>query len=411
MRSLALLAAIGPCTSDVGTVSVSLVTAPGSTVLDPVQTLRLTVTNPHTVTTATRSASGFDISLDLPGDGGVGALVVEGIDAGGDVIAVGQSPAFSLGAVSAKIVIYMAAPNSIGAAPASFTPARTGVAFGVLPYGAIVAGCTDPAGAASDAIAIYNAFDHSFVGRIPLPAPRSGLGLGVGANGIVYLFGGRDAAGNVTGTTWAFNTTVAPNGAYLDYGDKAGFARADATLVPQGNDVFLVTGSPVATFSGLDGSMTATSLGALPSPATSLLGSDGALVSVFLGTSDVTLVRSAQPHVLAGIGRSGGAVTALADGRALVACGGPAAVIDVASETVEMHPEIALPAGCALAATGRNIVAVTTDTAFIFDRSLAPVATLPVTMRTAPRAIPLPNDQVMIVGDSEIIDLFTPATP
>ena len=40
----ALVVVLGACTGKTGTISVSLTTAPGSTLLDSVQTLRLTVT-------------------------------------------------------------------------------------------------------------------------------------------------------------------------------------------------------------------------------------------------------------------------------------------------------------------------------------------------------------------------------
>ena len=46
--------ALAACGGDVGTVTVDLITSPNSTILDAVEVLRLTVTQPHQVTEATR---------------------------------------------------------------------------------------------------------------------------------------------------------------------------------------------------------------------------------------------------------------------------------------------------------------------------------------------------------------------
>jgi len=93
VRALAALA-VCSCAGTTGTVAVELVTAPDSHVLDPVQRLRLTLTEPHQVVEAPRSSAGFDLAIELDATMAGGALIVEGFDAAGALVACGQSPVF-----------------------------------------------------------------------------------------------------------------------------------------------------------------------------------------------------------------------------------------------------------------------------------------------------------------------------
>jgi hypothetical protein len=424
-----LLPLVCACSGNVGTVNLSLTTAPGSHVLDSVQTLQLTITNPHQVTTASRtSAGGFDIVLDLPANGATGALVVEGLDASGATIAVGQSPPFPFGGINAKVVVYMAAPDSVGPAPVMLAPARSELAAGALGYGAIVAGGRDVTGSASDAVAIYNAFDHSLTVGAALPSPRAGMALGVGAGGIVYLFGGNDPSGSPTASTWRFDTTTPPNGSYTDYGDKSGFARADQLAVPIGNDGFLITGTPPAELDGLAASLTAqATVASLPAAGATTVGSDGVIAALFAGSSGVVRYRNGAFDTLSATALSGVTVVALPAGKLAVVCGGTTAQrIDAATGAIEMISNVPAVArsGCAAAATSRHLVIAGGSDASasveVFDATtLAPIATATLTVpRTGATAIALPNDQVMVVGGTDdsgaptgIIELFTPSAP
>jgi uncharacterized protein len=244
-RAALVLLGLAACSGDAGVIDVSLATAPGSTVLDAVQTLRLVVTEPRKVVTANRSGNAFDLSFDLPADGTSAAILVDGLDADGNVVASGATPRFAFGGIDGHVVVYMAAPNSVAVAPRMLEPARSEIAAGPLVYGAVFAGGTLESGAASDAIAIYNAYDHSLVAGRALPAPRAGLALGVGTLGI-YMFGGRDTTGSPVQSLWRFDPQQAPSGVYFEYGEKTGFGRADEQLVPIGNERFLLTGTPGA---------------------------------------------------------------------------------------------------------------------------------------------------------------------
>ncbi|MGE5180539.1 MAG: hypothetical protein ACM31C_00685 [Acidobacteriota bacterium] len=420
MKWALLAAVLAACNGTSGTLAVSLATAPGSTVLDSADTLELILTNPHRVTTAHRGSGGFSIELDLPATNTTSSLIVDAFDASGALVATGASPAFPLGAIDAKVVIYMAAPDSIAAAPIALAPARSDVGTGTLAYGALFAGGRDASGAASDAVAIYNTYDHSLVAGMALPAARAGLVVGIGANDIAYLFGGSDASGAATDTLWRFDTNIAPNGAYVDYGDKAGFARADQLALPLGSDTFLVTGAPPAELSGLDGSLAPRSeLAALPAAGATVLGTDGTVTTILAGAAGIVRFRTDMFDTLAAADQTGAAVTALPGGRVLVACGaGGGVVVDAA--TGGMQP-VAIPmtprTGCALAATSRHLLVVGGATAELYDAtSLAYSMTIPlVAARTSARAVPLPNDQILIASGVDAsgapvdtLELFTP---
>jgi hypothetical protein len=421
-----LLLGLAACSGDVGTLSLSLATAPGSHILDDAQTLRLTLTNPHQVTTAARGANGFSIELDLPANGATGSVIVEALDAGGNRIAVGQSPPLPFGAINATIVIYMAAPNSVGAAPATLSPARSDIGIGALSYGAVIAGGRDAAGAPADAIAIYNSFDHSVTAGLALPAPRSGLAVGVGGGNAVYLFGGSAAGGAPADSLWRFDTTVAPSGSYADFGTKAGFARADQLLVPLGNDHFLVTGTPAAELAGLDGSVvTRTEVSSLPAAGAAVVGSDGVAAAIFAGDAGIQRYRSGAFDTVDATAHTGASVVALPGGSVAVVCGSaPGARVDAATGMVTALPAVPAMArtGCAAAATARHLVIAggtgALDSVEIFDATtLAPVATATLTVpRTGASAVALPDGQVLIAGGTdgsgapiETLELFTPA--
>lgn len=432
IRAAAVAAALLACAceGETGTLSVTLTTAPGSTLLDSVQTLRLTITNPRRVVTAERGDDGFSLALELPATGEAAALQVEALDTAGALVASGASPQFPVGALNGQIVVYMAPPLSVGAAPLALTPARSELATSPLPYGALVAGGRLATGAPSDAIAIYNAFDHSIASGLPLPAARSGMALVVGTGSIAYMFGGRDDTGTATATAWRFDTTVPPAGSYADFGTKEGFARADQVAVPIGRERFLITGAPVAELSGLDGSMTARDeVASLPASGVSVTASDGVTTAIFAGQDGVTAYRNGTftSLPLPSAARTDASVAALPDGQVLVACGTTEAVrIDAASGAGEAFagvPSVA-KTGCAVAATARHLIIAGGSAAGTLDgvveiydsTTLALLATAPLVVpRTNAVALALPNGQILIAGGVDaagapvgVLELFTP---
>ena len=427
-RALLLLAA---CSGQTGTLHVSLVTAPGSHVLDAAETLRLVVTKPHRVVLAKRGGDGFSIALDLPADGTQGQLIVDALDAGGTVIATGETPPFSEGGIEANLAVYMAPPNSIGAAPVALAAARTGVAVGSLGYGAVIAGGRDASGAATADLVIYNGYTHAFLAGKAMPQTRADQALGVGANGAVYLFGGSGDVDPTTDDLWRFDTTVAPAGAYADLGRQMGFARAGELAIPIGNDAFLITGTPPAQLDGIRGTMTMiTDVGHLPHRGASVVASDGVTTALFTGGLGTFRYR-AGAFDMPPIAGAGDAVVAVPGGAFVIACGtADATRVDAATEVATPLPGVpgVAKTGCAVAATSRHLVIAggtlngggVDGNAQIFDaQTFAPVATLPLVVpRTGAFAIALDNDQILIAGGVDAtgapiatLELFTPDSP
>lgn len=412
-------AALGGCPApSVGTIEVALATAPGSTVLDGIQRVRLTLTTPREVVEAERTEEGISLAIEIEAVEDAGALIVEGFDATGGIVAAGQSPAFPVTGIDARIVIYVAAPLTIAPAPMTLGPPRTRIAAARLPFGAIFAGGDDAAGAPTTELAIYNTYDHTVAAGLPLPSPRSGLAIAPLSSGAVYLFGGEGPDGAATGTLWLFDTTVAPAGAYQDIGDHPSLARADAIAVGVAADRFLVTGTPAAVL----GSATATAF--TGAPALQGAGTAAGDTAVFAGDAGIVSVREDVVSQLAGP-HPGAAVATLPDGRVIVV-GTPAEsrVIDPATGTVTPLPGFSRSrTRPAVAATDRHLVVAggldeggqPIATADIYDATtLARITTVPVAARAGAFAIALPNDQILIGGGeqpTDLLELFTPTPP
>lgn len=415
MRFLVLLAMLAGCPTPVsGTIDLGLTTAPGSTLLDAVTKIRVTITNPRQTVEALRGDTGFSLVLDVEATGAAANLIVEGFDQNDNLTAVGQSPEFGVAAINARIVVYMGSPLGIARAPVSLSPARANVQADQLTYGVVFAG-GNLGGPASDAIAVYNVYDHSLVGGLPMPAPRDGIALAASANGIVTLFGGADDT--PTGTYWLFDSDFAPSGAYLEITDVPGFARANELMLPIGTntDRYLVTGTPPLDVQG--NSVTArTDIAGLAPRGASHLAPSGARTALLLDTTG-RLVRFhddiLEPLALS---RPDAAIAALPDGRFIVVGGGTTdeqndiVVVDAAGNTSISADVLTTPrVGARAAATKRHIV-VTGDPIEILDAGTLQSLATRDSIVGQPYA--LPNDQIMIVDATNgELSLFTPPPP
>lgn len=423
-----LFASLAACQGATGTIILDLTTAPGSTVLDSVETLRVTASNPVQVFETTRSDDGgFDLSMELEA-GVTAALTLEGFDASGGLVATGMSPEVGFAPSNARIAIYVAPPMSIAPAPERLAPLRTGVSIDSVVYGAVFAG-GEEAGAPSDKLQIYNAFDHSLVDGLPVPAPRTGVAVG-GAPSAVYLFGGADATDAASGELTRFDTTVAPSGAYQSLGDTPSLARSGERMVRIGTESYLVTGTPPLLVENFTVSAR-TEVPTLPTVGAAL---PDATAAVFVGgATGLVRYRNNTLDTLPGeVTRERAAVTALPSGQFLVIGGGPAdaplrsaLLVDPTTGTVTSRPDV-LAVGRyapAVAATPRHVVVsggvdaagLPLDTAEILDATtLERVAMLPVTPRAGAIAIALPTQQVLIGGglaSGDLLELFTPPPP
>ena len=427
MRALALVAALAGCGGAAGVIDLDLTAAPGSPLLDQIQHLRLAITLPPQVVEADRGPDGFDLALDVDASGVTGALIVEGFDAGGALIACGQSPPFPVAALNAHIVVYLAPPMSIAAAPQPLAAAaRSGVSAGVLEFGAIFAGGVEPPATPSDAIAVYNAYDHTLGAGLAMPEARSELQIGVGIAGAVFLYGGFDAAHAATATYERFDTTIAPAGAYTDLGDGVA-ARAGERAVTVGANHFLITGSPVLELQ-LNVVSQRTDIAALPRAAASAFSNDGTISAIFAGPDGVTRFRDGSFTALSPTPRVAADTATLADNRVVIAGGGATEadlatdilIVDAGTGVVSSIPgALVTPRrNPAVAATPRHIVvaggvdaagAPILDAEIIALPAFTHAATIPYP-NTAPIAVALPNDQVLL-EDAGALQLFTPPPP
>jgi hypothetical protein len=422
LLALATALAAAACGGSTGTLKISLVTATGSHVLDAVEKIRLTITEPHQVIEATRTSQGFDLSVEFDSNSNAGTAIVEGFDASGALVACGQSPAFPLSAVDAAIVVYVAAPNSIALAPVTLTTPRSEIAGTPLSFGAVLAGGRTADGIPTTDIGVYNAYDHSFAVGAPMPAARTGLAMTT-ANNLALMFGGTGTDGNPTGTLWEFDTSVAPNGAYSTLADQDGFKRAGQLMLTVSNVGFPITGEPPLLFDGTNlTQVTATA----SLPAVGGGGFNGA--AVFVGDSIIQFANGA--YTTLGPGRASTAATTRSDGHVIVAGGGDPLSRDV----LDINPDTgaittvtsALSVGRkspSIAATSRHVVVIggTDDagdviaSADVLDATtLTLVITVPALVRTGTYAIGLPTDQVLIAGGAPAsgdLELFTPLPP
>ncbi|MEJ7601987.1 MAG: hypothetical protein WKG01_29090 [Kofleriaceae bacterium] len=425
MRALAIAALVAGCSDQVGTIQLGLTNAPGSTLLDTVSLLRVTLTNPRQVIEAPRTERGFDLAFELEAADETGALIVEGLDDGGALVAAGQSPSFPVSAIDARIVVYMATPMSIGLAPNGLGTPRKDVSGARLSYGAILAGGADAADVPSSAIAVYNSFDHSLAGGMPMPGPRRGVTLATDSTPNVFVFGGSGPEGP-TGTLWLFNTGIAPAGAYQILSDQPATSRTGETAVAVGPSHFLITGTPPLELQ-LGQLAARTDLAALPRSSASQTGSDGVVTALFAGAEGVIRYRADAFETVSADPRPGASVVALADNRFLVIGGETrdALVVDAITGVVTTLPNAlaVVRQAASAAATARHVVisggvamdgTPHADAEVLDANTLAPLASLPARERTAGFAIAFPNDQIMIGGGTAAsgdLELFTPPPP
>lgn len=430
---LAVLTLAG-CFGATGTVSVSLVTAPGSTLLDSVERIRLTLSEPHTVVESTRRGGGFSLSLEAPADGDAGHLTVECFNSLEQLVGYGVSPDFTVGPIDASVAIYVAAPLSVAPAPVKLAVPRFELGSAPLRYGAVLAGGRSNDNAARGELEIYNAFSHSLTRGLDLPQPRSGPALAATFDGGVYLMGGATTDGTPQGGLWRFDTNVAPAGTWQELTSTAA-PRAGERALPLSLTRFLLTGAPALLDAGQGAATALDSSVAVPRAAAAVLSESAAIV---VGANATRVVRYrdgafdelAAPAAL----RAGPAVVATSDGQIAVIGGEIGA--DLSAGAVKLDPRtgaataladvLEIPRKQAAAARAGDFIVLAgglsasgaiLDNAEILDgATLAHLATVPLSMPRVAMAVEvLPNGQILLAGGldgrgraSDLLELFTP---
>lgn len=445
-----LLGWLGAC-DRTSTISVTLVGAPESDLLDDVVRARLTLTEPPAVVEAERDASGaLGLALDVPAERVQGDIVFEGFGEDGALIAYGRSGPLPISGITVDIALYAAAPMSLAETPVPPVTPRADMGIAVLSYGALLAGGRTEDGDASAAVEVYSVYQHVFEEMNDLPAARTALAAAAGARDEVYLFGGLDAGGAPSDALYRFDTATTLGGAgYALTTEDAGLARSGAVMVALGQDRFAVTGTPPVRIEGLQGRASAwDEAPALAGTAMSAV-IDGAVYTLFAGAGngasgaillvDDRFIELDPPEGAENLlQRTGHAIALLPDGSMLVLGGAleTAAGTVLPTSAARLQPDsrdwdipelLTTPrTHAAVAATSDHlIVAGGVDEngdlaidAEVFDAaSLAPLATLRmVTPRSHATAVPLPNGQVLIVGGVDATgtpvrtaELFTPA--
>jgi hypothetical protein len=428
------------CTGDVGTISVSLITAPDSTVLDDVVRARMSISSPPTTVEGDVVDGQLLLDLDVIAEGQAGLVSFEGLDSNGDTIAFGKSGPLPIAAVDAEIVIYVGPPLSLAEAPIVLDPPRTEMGSSLLSFGALFAGGSLADGTSSSDVVVYNVYDHDFQLGEDLPSPRAGPTVITGSSGFVYLFGGRDTGGEDTADAFRFDTNVAPAGMYTPLATGSELARTGASGAALGGEQFLILGNPLVIIDGIIAR--AAELQAPP-----LL---GLTTTVFFDNVGYTYIVGSGAGAGGGtlfvnggfvslsnppdMERNGHAMTILPGGEMLVAGGettdgliADGMRFNAVTRTFGAQPDmLATPRRDAvLAATARYIIVAggidETGTivgdAEVFDAAtFERVATLPMLVpRTGATAQALSNGQVIIAGGTDVdgepvgtIELFTP---
>ncbi len=416
------------------TIHVDLVTAPGSTLLDRVDRLRVRVLGPTTVYEATRDAGGLSTSFDVEADS-AGDLVVEGFDSSDLLIAAGQSPqARGLFEVDASVTIYVATPFSIEEAPVRLSSARAGIAATSLVHGAVFAGGRDESSDVSDVIEIYDAYHHNLTPST-MPMQRTGVtlaGVDFGGHEVIILFGGTGPDDAPTSSLFFFDSTKAePFGAYTDLGDQTGLERTgQRALVLAANEI-VITGAVPGLLDLSDPP------GVIIRPNTPPLSSIGAELHTASGDQAAALASGSIEILEVGTSRTvtlptvrdGAAILSSPQERYVVVGGAetsafvisatdPTGAVDTLPgvlETVRFEPTVGSVSRYLIVAGGVDATGTPIPSAEILDVfTLAHVATVPIAPRRHAVAVALPNGQLALVGGddpTDLIELFTPPPP
>ena len=393
------------CDRTVGTISLKLVTEPGSDLVSRVDRVRLTLSDPPEVVEAERDrGGGLSLAFDLEVGSAVGTITFEGFDGGGELIAFGRSGPLPLSGLEAEITIHIAPPESVTRSPETLDPPRSAMGSVALSFGVVLVGGRDAAGEVLGTVDVYSVYtsdlrseDLDFRPRVlDLPMPRTSSTVALGSFGDVFIFGGVGPDGLDAHDAWRMRPSLGPRGGYIDMTSDQAHARSGADAAILGPDVFVVAGAPPVRIDGPANAVIAVDPGGQPP----VVG--GSATSVVNGGIFVTL--------FAGEGNGEGGV---------LLAGGVFAEIPGSGELARVgHDSVALPDNTVLT-IGGQLGGVLATGAARFRPSDRSITVIPDFLATPRRdAVAVTTDQYLLViggadsdgaaiGDVEIFDLDT----
>lgn len=409
MKRFLLAAAFAAACQPPGTLSVELV-VPGGTLPAGATQVRVDLdTPPFTQTTNLDTDGSFEIDTELDATAAAGRLTVTLLDRAGVALAHGVSPPLDLAGDDGLVRIFVA-PRGFSPAPFDW-PALADVAVAQLSYGALFAGGRDAQGTKTSGVIIYSVYSQEIVDGSPMPGARSGQVAAASALNLVALYGGLGSGDTPAGDLWEFDTNVPPAGGYIPVPTFPALARAGAVAAPLGADKYLVTGSPPAILDIDAGNLTAITNApagaAAATVAVSTTTAGGTAAVILAGPTGIFRYDAAAASFsqLDATPRAGAAVTALADGRVLVAFAGGTTLV-TSDGILTPGPAIAFRDRAAAALAGTTVVvaggfdfggAARADADLIdanLNVSLVPMAS----PRGAPAAVGLANQTVLVLG-------------
>ena len=189
------LACITACGGKSGTLTLNLVTSPGDDPFADASQVRFTVgiDSPH-VTTVPVSMGHFTYKISFKPNNTTGPVVIEALDAGGTVVAHGQTPYLLLSAVDqGPIAAWIGRPGRLAPAAAALPKAIAETASAYVPgLGILYAGGRDATGAALADTAVYDVFTHAIIATASMEKPRAGAVAAAASHVEAVVYGGAE---------------------------------------------------------------------------------------------------------------------------------------------------------------------------------------------------------------------------
>lgn len=215
LAALALVA-ITACGGRSGTLTLNLITSPGDDPFVDASQVRFSVgANKEHVDTVPVSMGHFSYKVSFKPLGAPGPVLVEALDAAGNIVARGVSAYVLLDAVDqGPIAIWVGRPGRVAPAAAMLPKAIAETAStNINGLGILYAGGRDASGTPLADTAVYDVFTHGVIATAPMQKARAGGVAAQVSNVHAVVYGGATSpgfgnAGAVDGTLELFDPTV-----------------------------------------------------------------------------------------------------------------------------------------------------------------------------------------------------------